>query len=586
MNAARATAVTPLSAPSLPTQTLFLEFKNLSDDQQSATIYITDDPSKNICQVAVWSEETITFATTSEFRFTFRDIIGDLAIERGLQISPPSGPEWKIEFRTGQIRYWSLTPLQPVDLEPGERLLFRIENLTLGPETSEDTKEFKFEWYISGKREFDQGIPVMRSKPGGGFTHMRALTFGCAPVADDWNVKQNAGKLLIPFKQMDEVFINYDDRIILESPIGFFIANADLDQPIPKDEAKSFSFSISFRTGDGPQALVAHDTEEQRSLSALDLRFAGSSAEARWEIRKDQSSGMVSWDVTPRGPNIFEEGEVVSFVLENVRANQDLGMSALEISYYNFPGYKNGTVPIWILKVFPPPTILELSCSAQGLFMTPREIEVSWKTFASADLSINIYGLDGQMHSIPISNPQDSYKLPPLDYSCEVRIVTFSIVEAGIFSQEQFVASVGYLSTWGIPKDIDWSLRGNTISGDLTYPHYFFYLVQDGLTIGSSVNRPRFPVQLSHISDERQDIILVECTLLGTTCYAHYRLSKIYYSPKEYDLEVIDPSWAGLDPVGQLLFDGSCQSSEHGPPQFLQNILGRVFRFRFPLLRP
>ncbi|HLJ90665.1 MAG TPA: hypothetical protein VKZ53_27910 [Candidatus Angelobacter sp.] len=564
-------------------QQLSFEFRNISDDAGGERIiYITDDPSKNVCQFEVATSEAVTFTTSSEIRLTFSSLISKAEIEENLRVEP-NRPEWKAEFKTvSRLRYWSLTPLRPMDLAPGAGLLFQIENITLPLDTSEDLQDLKIEWKIGGDF-LQQNIPVLRSKPGAGSSHMRAVTFGCQPVTgQDWNVEQNNERLTIPFKQMNEVFSNLTRNLVLMSPIGFFIANTDPDQPILKKEG--CRFQVSFRAGDGAQALVALNSEGQRSTDAADLEFVGSSANTRWQVTRRSEGGTSFWELTclSPGPNFFEKGEIVSFVLKGVRANQQLGMSAIEISYLNFPGYRNGTVPVSILKVFPPPMIFEASCSPAEIFLQPDEVEVSWKTFAVTDLALEVYGVHGRVDSIPLAQANAQHKMAMAAHSFNSRMITLRMMDVSGVPHERFLAPLKYAGPWGITR---WgSERPITIRYQDS--SFLINLYEDRVSIVWFMDPGPptvvLPTKLHTLPEKYDGTILVEHLGHGGNLYAHYRFHRMV-GANIYELEILDPSTVGLGgSPSSLLFSGHCTLPEGEIFVPLPNLFGKKFTCMFP----
>lgn len=376
---------------------LAFEFLNISDDEPASVVYITDDSTKNICQFEVATEEPVTLTSSSWIRLTFSSLIGSEAVEGGLEVTTSDPARWAIEFVTsGRLRYWRLIPQQSIELSAGQRLVFRIERLTLNADTQEGQYPLKIEWELSGTDASQQDLLVLRSRPGAGDGRMEALIWGCQHVNQDWNVEQNGERLDVTSKHVDEIFVNTTPNLVLKSPIAFFLTNVDSEQPVPKRDRSRFQ--VGFRTGAGAQALILNRAEEEeQSFDAVELEFVGSSASTQWTIERRTDAGVVYWEVAPRGEHFFEPSEIVSFVLRGVLANHEPGISAIEISYFDFPGYRNGTVHIPIHKIRPYAAIVDAFWTEGS-----GEPELSWKSFGSQEIEAQVYGEYGKLHSIKL----------------------------------------------------------------------------------------------------------------------------------------------------------------------------------------
>ena len=433
-----------ITASNSSSAAFLFEFKNLSDEEQGPVLFITDDLTKNDCRFEIRTLEPVTFDTSSEIRLTFSELIGNTDIESKLTLGPDE-IGWNFKFESGRIRYWSLRPSHSVPLQAGSRLAFHINNIKLPPNTAEGQYSLKVEWQVNGEGN-QQDLLVLRTKPGPGAAHMEALIFGCQPVHQDWNVEQNGVPLHIPSKQMDEVFASPVSHVVLKSPIGFFLANASSELAVPKLDGSVLQ--VSFRVGGGAQALVAQDAEGQRSLSAVDLIFVESSANARWSVTRRTDAGIAFWEIAPLGSNFFEKDEVVSFVFRGVEANHVPGISAIEISYFKFPEYRNNTIRLLIHKVPSYASILEAFWAYDGIV---SDYVLSWKSFGSSGLSAEIYDENGKINSIPL-DPQGKRTIPKPAHAK----ITLRVADSSGVNHVEYLVKMG--------QD---SLGGNTRTGNI-----------------------------------------------------------------------------------------------------------------------
>lgn len=317
-------------------------------------------------------------------KMDWRQVIGNADLERDLQFNPlPAG--WKAEYKAqGQLRNWELVNTGSA----ATTAVFTIENLKLLDTAQQSTKTLNISWKI-GLIEKTQGINIMLAPLVEGLTNMTAIAVGCCAPSNssDWNVLQNDYQLTVPYKQADEIFINPGPPLAISNRLWFYLANTSTTDPITSDKT---TFQVSFRTGEGRQALAKSNTNAK-------LEVVGG---ANWTVSTETDGGVKVWTLRRAGTALFGAGESVTLRFEGL-SQDEVGMTAIDVAYFDFPKHSNGSMPIRVHKRYPEASILELEYPAHISAETTNEkAQVRWKTFGGVP-SLRTYPDEGIVPNCP-----------------------------------------------------------------------------------------------------------------------------------------------------------------------------------------
>lgn len=299
-------------------------------------------------------------------RMDWKAILGSATNEEALKYTPPTG--WTAKFvKQGQSRYWELTNPDG----NASSAVFVIENIKLQADAKPEIRGLEVSWKISGNKFKNQTINVQLALLSEGLTSMTAIAASCCapPDASAWNVLQNNHQLTVDYKQPDEVFINPGSPLTISNRLWFYLSNTSTTEVIAN---KQTMFQISFRTGEGHQAL-------DKSDSTAKLEIVGSGP--NWTISESTDAGLKVWTLRRQGNSLFEAGEVVTLQFSGLSPDEG-GMTAIDVAYFNFPDHANGSMPIRVHKRYPEAAILEVTCPPPiAAETTTEKADIQWKVF-------------------------------------------------------------------------------------------------------------------------------------------------------------------------------------------------------------
>ncbi|WP_039455548.1 FG-GAP repeat domain-containing protein [Candidatus Jidaibacter acanthamoebae] len=150
---------------------------------------------------------------------------------------------------------------------------------------------------------------------------------------------------------------NYNSDI--PNRLVFSLQNSNKQQPINGTSNSYFTVSFVASTDDYSYgALNTQDLINEISLTHEEESYGA------WDISFDNQLG--NWKITPQNPyTILGIGinSISTFILDNIIANYQTGLTSMYISYFSIPGYNDGSFALPISKNTPQPTIVSFNTS-------------------------------------------------------------------------------------------------------------------------------------------------------------------------------------------------------------------------------